>query len=278
MAEALIRARGGVAMPASASASSVVPFTRLSRIARLWASVQRCATDAPARCTTASAPSRAAESIRRASGFQAKSPAARGARVIRRTAWPPARSAATRAEPIRPVAPVIAIVSGGRFAACVVVPPRGAVIGGVAPFGCSRFPRRCLRSSARQPFPPLRPDRLASDSTPGGNRHYRVTRTGFGETATLTTSLLTPEPPSASTSPAFNPATARRTRRGGSRRRRSRRSRSHSRTHRASVTRPRSRSRRRAPRARCARAAPASALGVRPNGPSRPRARCHSGR
>ena len=45
--------------PPSTRASAAVGPTRLSRTSRLWASVNRPAMDAPARCTTASTPSRA---------------------------------------------------------------------------------------------------------------------------------------------------------------------------------------------------------------------------
>src|SRR3954447_21994920 len=89
-----------------------VPSTRDLRISRLYAGVHRWSpTPAPARWTTASVPARPARSTSPVAGSQRTSSAdCGGLRTRRITRCPSARRSAQSAEPIRPEAPVTAMV------------------------------------------------------------------------------------------------------------------------------------------------------------------------
>lgn len=108
MADPQTSTRGRGAAVAIASASVRVPASRLSRIFRMYALVHgRSPIPAPARCTTASAPSSDALSTHPSAGDQRASSGLDGSRRISRTtSWPSARSDRTNAEPMRPDEPV----------------------------------------------------------------------------------------------------------------------------------------------------------------------------
>src|SRR5687767_10993093 len=113
MADALTSTDGFTRMQANVSHNSVVPRTRLSRMSCLTAAVQRrLATLSPARCTTASTPSKRAASIVPPVGSQRISfaPAPLERRTTRRTECPSASSAGRSAFPTRPVEPVTATI------------------------------------------------------------------------------------------------------------------------------------------------------------------------
>src|SRR4029434_3341282 len=115
MADAQRSALGGLTSCANASQRTLVPCTRLLRMLAFFAAVQRPeATLSPARCTTASSPSRAGVPILRAAGFQGVSacPGRGVARTSRVTACPPAVNVGTRAEPMNPLAPVTSTCIG----------------------------------------------------------------------------------------------------------------------------------------------------------------------
>ena len=109
MADAHSSTLGGVTTCANASQRTVVPCTRLLRMLAFFAAVQRPeAMLSPARCTTASNPSRAGVGILRAAGSQGISadPGRGVDRTNRVTACPPVVRKGTRAEPMSPLAPV----------------------------------------------------------------------------------------------------------------------------------------------------------------------------
>src|SRR4051812_18742737 len=100
----------GCPLAAIASATAVVPSTRLRRITSLYDAVQRfSATPAPARWTTALTSSSSAGSSRRAEGSQVRSSGAFAApRTNRTTSWPSPCRCGASADPISPDAPVTA--------------------------------------------------------------------------------------------------------------------------------------------------------------------------
>src|SRR5215475_4114509 len=109
MADAQRSTLGGLTSCAKASQRTLVPCTRLLRMLAFFAAVQRPeAMLSPARCTTASRPSRAGVPILRAAGFQGISacPGRGAVRTNRVTVWPPAVSVGVRAEPMNPLAPL----------------------------------------------------------------------------------------------------------------------------------------------------------------------------
>src|SRR5829696_141981 len=98
---------GGSESSATFSASRRVPFCRLSRMRRFFSSVQRpSAMLSPARWTTASVPEMS-PSMTPASGFHLMSPSKRSVRVRRLIVCPLASRAGVKADPIRPVAPLM---------------------------------------------------------------------------------------------------------------------------------------------------------------------------
>ena len=100
---------GPLSAAAIASEISVVPFVRLSVSSRLYSSVQRLSPmPAPARCTTASTPSSACVSMRHSAGDQTMSVPVGLPRTTRITSWPSDSRWGFRAEPMRPVDPVMA--------------------------------------------------------------------------------------------------------------------------------------------------------------------------
>jgi len=113
IADAETRTRGGRLRPASASARSMVPSTRLLRMRRLRWSLQRVPTVSPARCTTASRPSRPAWSITPAAGSQWIASRRPRRLLTAMTSCPPVVRKGIRAVPRSPVAPVTATRSRG---------------------------------------------------------------------------------------------------------------------------------------------------------------------
>ncbi len=114
MADALTKTDGpppSSAAAAAASAKRRVGPLRLSMTARLWRSLKRPAMDAPARCTTASTPSRSRGPGLSGSHWRSPGPVG-GCRTNRTTLWPPVVRNAARADPISPEDPVMATVSG----------------------------------------------------------------------------------------------------------------------------------------------------------------------
>src|SRR3712207_2316324 len=90
------------------SARSLVPSLRLSRMRRFFSGVQRPSPMlSPARCTTASWPSRREASIVPEEGSQPTSALDAGERVRRVVSWPPDSRAGIRADPMSPVAPLM---------------------------------------------------------------------------------------------------------------------------------------------------------------------------
>src|SRR3954453_22109707 len=107
-----ISTRGRGESSAIVRASREVLDTRLSRTLRLWEAVQGRPTVAPARLTGASTPPRSfAASWPLPVSHRTSSGVSGWRRTSLTTSWPPARRAGTSALPMRPEAPVTAILT-----------------------------------------------------------------------------------------------------------------------------------------------------------------------
>src|ERR1700733_10727566 len=111
MAEAEISNLGGCGALARAAAKARVPCTRLSRMRRFLASVQRPTMDSPARWMITSKPE-TDSGARGLAGSHPTRPLADAPRTRRTTSYPFDCKAGTRAAPMRPDDPLTRILAG----------------------------------------------------------------------------------------------------------------------------------------------------------------------